>query len=111
MDAIRLSDGAHILLKWIRPSEHPYEVEIGTFFSSKPLSENRQNHCIPICDVLKVPGDDDKVILVMPMLRRFNQPQFRTYGEAVDFFTQFFEVREILNDFELIIAHAINTRG
>jgi len=91
MDATRTSDGTRVLLKWIIKSEHPYEVDIATFLASKRLASDPKNHCIPIYDVLKVPDDPDKTILVMPLTRGFDKPRFRTVGEAVDFFGQFFE--------------------
>jgi hypothetical protein len=47
---------------------------------------------VPIYEFLKVPGDDDKVILVMPLLRGWDRPEFETVGEGVDFFRQLFEV-------------------
>jgi hypothetical protein len=47
---------------------------------------------VPIYEVLKVPGEDDKVILVMPLLRDWDSPPFETVGEGVDFFQQLFEV-------------------
>jgi hypothetical protein len=95
MDATRTSDGTRVLLKWIIKSEHPYEVDIATFLASKRLASDPKNHCIPIYDVLKVPDDPDKTILVMPLTRGFDKPRFRTVGEAVDFFDQFFEVRDL----------------
>jgi hypothetical protein len=47
---------------------------------------------VPIYEVLKVPGEDDKVILVMPLLRGWDEPAFETVGEGIDFFQQLFEV-------------------
>lgn len=91
-DATRISDGEHVLLKKIKPSEHPYEAEIATFFSSGPLASDPKNHCAPIYEVLKVPDEDDRVLLVTPVLRGFNEPPFETIGEAVEFFGQIFEV-------------------
>jgi hypothetical protein len=43
--------------------------------------------------MLKVPDEDDKVIIMMPMLRHWDTPSFETVGEVVDFFGQLFEVR------------------
>ena len=40
MDATRISDGASVALKSIKPSVHPYEVEIGTYLSSEPLASD-----------------------------------------------------------------------
>lgn len=92
LDATRISDGTHVMLKIIRPSIHPYEAEIGTYLSSPTLKSDPKNHCIPILDVLKLPDIEDRIMLVMPLLRRYNRPALRTVGEAVDFFDQIFEV-------------------
>jgi hypothetical protein len=67
-------------------------VDIGRFLSSEPLASDPLNHCVPIYDVLQVPDDDDKVLLVMPLLRDYNSPRFDTFGEVLDFFKQIFEV-------------------
>lgn len=91
-DATRMSDGAYVALKIIRPAVHPHEVDIGTFLSSQNLAADPKNHCVPIYEVLRVPGDDEKIIIVMPLLRQWNSPNFETIGEAVDFFRQLFEV-------------------
>jgi hypothetical protein len=93
MDAARISDGAYVALKSIKPSVHPYEVEIGTYLSSESLASDPKNHCVPIYEVLDVPDVDDTIILVMPLLRRYNRPHLQTFGESVDFFQQIFEVR------------------
>jgi hypothetical protein len=74
-------------------SVHPYEADIGAYLSSKPLASDPTNHCIPIIEVLTVPDVDDRIILVMPLLRSYDNPAFQTMGEAVDFFTQILEVR------------------
>ena len=93
MDATRISDGAYMTLKTIKPSVHPYEEEICTYLSSEPLASEPKNHCVPICEVLQVPDVDDRIILVMPLLRAYNSPPLQTFGESVDFFQQVFEVR------------------
>ncbi|KII92699.1 hypothetical protein PLICRDRAFT_481591 [Plicaturopsis crispa FD-325 SS-3] len=80
-----------VSLKKIRKSVHPYEAEIGQFLSSDPLSQDPTNHCVPFLDVLQVPDDDDILIIVMPLLRDYDNPRFDTIGEAVDFLTQVIE--------------------
>jgi hypothetical protein len=92
LDATRISDGKFVFLKIISKSVHPYEAEIGLFFSSEAMTSDPRNHCVPIYEVLQVPDDDDKLILVMPLLREFDDPRFDTVGEAVDFFRQVLEV-------------------
>ena len=93
LDARRIQDDARVLLKCIDVSRHPYEVEIGRYFCSSPLSEDPSNHCVPIYEVLQVPTDDHLAILVMPLLRDATDPYFDTVGEVVDCIHQLFEVR------------------
>ncbi len=83
-----------VVFKRISLSIHPYEVEIGRFLRSPPLVDDPRNHCCPIFEVLQDPGDHDIQIIVMPFLRRYNDPKFATVGEAVEFFKQALEVRE-----------------
>lgn len=39
------------------------------------------------------PYDADRRLMVMPLLRTYNDPKFATVGEVVEFFHQAFEVR------------------
>ncbi|KAJ7456916.1 hypothetical protein FB451DRAFT_1047672, partial [Mycena latifolia] len=48
MDATRISDGAHVMLKISRIDEYPNEVPIAEFFSSPALAADPRNHCVPI---------------------------------------------------------------
>jgi len=96
-DATRMSDGTYVILKLIRPSEHPYEIDISTFLSSEVLASDRRNHCVPIYEVLKVSDVKDRAILVMPFLRSYNDPPFQTFGEAVDCIRQLIEGLEFMH--------------
>ncbi|GBE80573.1 hypothetical protein SCP_0302880 [Sparassis crispa] len=87
-----------VLLKRISTSIHPYEIEIGQFFSSEPLASDARNHCVPIYDVLRLPDDEDIALLVMPLLRGYNDPRIQTIGEAVDFFRQIFEGLQFMHE-------------
>ena len=80
------------MLKRVKISRYPHEVEIGQLFSSEPLASNPKNACVPIYDVLQVPNDNDAAILVMPLLYDFVPPPFKTVGELVEFLRQIFEV-------------------
>src|SRR5712664_2669344 len=92
-DATRISDGAHVLLKVVRPSLHPHEAEISAFVSSKDLVSDPRNHCVPLYEVLTVPDEEDNILLVLPLLREWDKPNFETVGEGVEFFRQIIEVR------------------
>ncbi|OCH93150.1 hypothetical protein OBBRIDRAFT_749934 [Obba rivulosa] len=98
LDATRTSDGAMVLLKQIRPSQHPNEIDIGTYFSSEPLKSDVRNHCVPLYEVLDVPDDQDLKLLVMPLLRDFDDPHMETVGEAVEFFRQVFEGLQFMHE-------------
>lgn len=92
LDATRLSDGAYVVLKIIRPSQHPYEVEIGQYLSSESLRADPTNHCVPIYEVIPIPEEEQRVIIVMPLLRDYLSPPFCTFGEVVECLRQLFEV-------------------
>jgi hypothetical protein len=104
LDATRIVDGEFVFLKIVNKSVHPFEAEIGCFFSSEALANDPHNHCVPIYEVLQVPDDDEKIILVMPLLREYCDPRFDTVGEVVEFFRQVFEVRNFVNVSESCFA-------
>lgn len=81
-----------VVLKQIRQSHHPYEVEISMYFSSDALKSVPRNHCVPVYKVLDVQDNPDLKLLVMPLLRAFNDPHMDTIREAMEFFRQTFEV-------------------
>ncbi|KAJ3551171.1 hypothetical protein NM688_g4863 [Phlebia brevispora] len=91
MDATRTADGKVVMLKKVVDTTHPYELEVNRLFSTEPIASHPKNHCAFVYEFLDVPGEDHVHIIVMPLLRAFNKPSFRTVGEAVDFFQQVFE--------------------
>lgn len=91
IDATRLLDGQYVTLKRIKKSEHPYEVDIGLYFSSESLATQSANHCVPFYEILSL-DDQDTVIIVMPLLRLYSDPHFDTFGEVIECFRQLFEV-------------------
>lgn len=52
---------------------------------------------MPVYEILRIPDDQENVLLVMPLLREFDDPRFDTFGEAVECFRQIFEVCEALD--------------
>ena len=92
MDATRRHDDKHVMLKKIYPDEGPHELQITRLFSSWELSRDPRNHCVPLLDIIEIPHNGQK-LMVMPLLRPFNDPHFQTFGEFVAFFTQICEVR------------------
>jgi hypothetical protein len=90
-------------LKRVFTTTHPREVQISQYFSEERVRNDPWNHCVPILEVLDLP-ETDGAILVMPFLRRFDDPPFLTVGEALDFIHQIFEVRvHIISE-----AHVLN---
>jgi len=95
MDAIRIKDGMQVILKKLVSESGSHEAKMALMLS--PNGSDPLNHCVPICEVLKVPNEkaEEKTVelLVMPFLTRWSQPFFTTVGETVDFFQQTIEVR------------------
>ncbi|KAJ3861685.1 hypothetical protein EV359DRAFT_46698 [Lentinula novae-zelandiae] len=102
MDAVRISDNKPVLLKAVSRIIHPQEVKIGMSFSSKSMASDPRNHCIPIYDVFPVP-DSEMDLIVMPVLRPFDNPQFDTVGEVIAFIQQLFEGIQFMH--EHLVAH------
>ncbi|KAH8107733.1 kinase-like domain-containing protein [Cristinia sonorae] len=103
MDATRLSDGEMVLLKSVKHSWHPYEIEITKMFSEEPLRSHPQNHCVPVFEVLASPRDPDISLLVLPLLRQHEDPPFETLGEVIEFFRQVFEGLQFMH--QCHVAH------
>ena len=94
MDATRISDGRQVMLKRLLNKEGPYELQINKIFSTEPLSSNPRNCCAQLLDVIQLANEDP--IMVHSLLRPFDNPPLRTYGEFVTFFAQICEVRHFL---------------
>lgn len=90
MDATRISDNEMVMLKRVRLNQ----VAICKYLFDEPLISHSKNHRAPVSEILRVPGDYGFVLLVMPLLRKFDDPRFGTVGEAVEFICQIFEVHQ-----------------
>ena len=95
MDAVRTQDGLPVMLKRVIIEEGPHELSITRRFSSPGLSLDSRNHCVPLLDVIELEGTRPQKLMVFPLLRPFNRPQFKTFGEFVAFFTQICEVTNL----------------
>ena len=67
-------------------------IYIALYFSSQALASQPVNHCVPAYEVFTLDAEDDIMIMVMPLLRPYNNPRFDTVGEVVECFRQLFEV-------------------
>ena len=107
LDAIRISNGQRVELKNI-PEDPVYDQErkILEHLRSPLFETDPRNHTVQLLDVIRLPHSGEST-LVMPLLRRFDDPPFQTVGEAVEFFRQIFEVRGplILCCFALSFPH------
>jgi hypothetical protein len=99
LDAKRLEDGAVVCIKRIRPKNtegakipRTNEVKIGRYLSTEQMLHHPDNHCVPILDSFRDPIFPEVEYIVMPVLRRYNDPEFCFVGEVVDFVTQLLEV-------------------
>lgn len=81
-------------IKWVRADKT--EASIARMLSHPERLEDPTNHCIPILDFFTDDVDSDIGFLVMPLLRRFNDPPFFYVDEVVDFMRQTLEVRLIV---------------
>ncbi|PBK75022.1 hypothetical protein ARMSODRAFT_1080674 [Armillaria solidipes] len=91
MDAKDTSTGQIVAMKLIMQENEPNELEIATFLTSEEKFSDRRNHCVPILRLLPVPNEEGHVIIVMPYLRPWYDPKFKTIGEGVHFFREMFE--------------------
>ncbi|KAJ7153518.1 hypothetical protein C8R43DRAFT_1002318 [Mycena crocata] len=103
MDATRISDGSHVMLKMSDLNDYPNEVPIAELFSSQALAKDTRNHCVKVYETLRIPELSDIAILVMPLLYEMQSPRFETIGEAVECFRQMFEGVRFIHEHN--IAH------
>ncbi|KAK0464360.1 uncharacterized protein EV420DRAFT_1038122 [Desarmillaria tabescens] len=92
IDAKDTSTGQVVAMKRIKHENNPNELAIGTLLTSEERSLDRRNHCVPILRTLHIPGEEGHVIIVMPYLRPWYDPKFKTIGEGIQFFREMLEV-------------------
>lgn len=96
LDAVRIEDDSQVMLKQVKRSWYPEEVNLHQYLLSEPLGSDPRNHTIPLLDILHVPDDEDTDILVMPLLCACDSPAWKTVGEVVAFIAQIFEASATL---------------
>ncbi|KAI0041042.1 hypothetical protein FA95DRAFT_1549155 [Auriscalpium vulgare] len=102
IDATRMTDGKQVMLKRTSDADTGEELNISRLFSSEEYRRNPKNHCIPLIDSKRL-EEIQTTLLVIPRMRPYNNPRFRTVGEVVAFATQIIEGLELMH--ELHIAH------
>ncbi|KAI0363368.1 hypothetical protein BV20DRAFT_958430 [Pilatotrama ljubarskyi] len=103
LDAVRISDDRLVMIKQIKRSWYPHELEITQFLSADDKRSDPHNYTVPILDVFEVPDDPDLTLIVMPLLRACDSPSWQTVGEAMAFLIQIFEGLQYMH--KLRIAH------
>ncbi|KAH9850492.1 kinase-like domain-containing protein [Lenzites betulinus] len=103
MDAVRVSDQQQFVLKRISKTRHPEELNIAQYLSSEELMSDPRNHSVPLVEVFEVPDDEEYTIMVMPLFRRCNDPEWKTVGEVVAFVLQVLEGMQYMH--KLHVAH------
>jgi hypothetical protein len=91
---VRETDNVLVMVKDLYPNLHPHEADIAQFFSSEALAGDPRNHCVPVYEMIhfQLEAHEPEIFMIMPLLRKFNDPPFETVGQTVDFFHQVFEV-------------------
>ncbi|KDQ19914.1 hypothetical protein BOTBODRAFT_51285 [Botryobasidium botryosum FD-172 SS1] len=85
MDATRIQDGLVVILKRVKRGGD--EVDIMRYLSQDAFRSDKRNHCVPLLDVLD-PGAGDDAFVVLPLLRKFDDPKFESIKDAVEFIKQ-----------------------
>lgn len=80
------------MLKKVLKNKHPVEVDIMTHLAQQEILSDPRNRVVPLLETLPSPVDDNVTILVMPLLRPHDNPDFDTVGECIDFISQILEV-------------------
>ncbi|KAJ7586339.1 hypothetical protein C8J56DRAFT_1084703 [Mycena floridula] len=100
VDAVRVEDGAPVVLKRVLPDWYPNEVDLTRRFSSSS-NHHPRNHCVPLYDIFSTYDamlETTVDILVLPYLLRCHTIPFETVGEVVEMFRQIFEAMQFLHN-------------
>ncbi|KAG6848292.1 hypothetical protein H0H93_001465 [Arthromyces matolae] len=96
MDAIRMADNCHIVLKKVKTSSE--ELKIAQFLSSPDIGSDPRNHSVPIFEIIHHPDDKDVTFLVMPVLLEMDYLPFRRLGEFAEAVRQYLTGLQFMHD-------------
>ena len=68
------------------------ELEIAKFFSSEDKMRDRRNHCAPVLEYFEDEKLPEYGVLVTPLYREFDRPEFDSIDEVLEFIGQTLEV-------------------
>lgn len=98
----KTADGRLVAIK--RLENKGQEIEVAQFLTSL---KHPHKHCVPVEDVFPDPSEPNWMFMVMPYLRRFDDPEFELIGEVIEFARQMLEVRGSLYSALSETPHAI----
>lgn len=84
-------NGKAVFIKRVDSTTHPNEVRIASRLGSSENRKDERNHCVPILAIFPDDREPWYQYIVMPVLRPFNEPNFTSFGEVVDFVNQTLE--------------------
>ncbi|KAF9534658.1 hypothetical protein CPB83DRAFT_802734 [Crepidotus variabilis] len=91
LDAIRRQDGLVVCVKMISEVRKVHHIKITEFFSTRRMTSDTRNHVVPFYDCFADTYSPNIQFMVMPVLRRFDDPEFVVVSEVVDFISQALE--------------------
>ena len=77
----------------IQDTRKAKQIQITEYFSMRRLTADSRNHVVPFYDAFMDNFSPHIQFMVMPVLRRFDDPEFRLVVDVVDFVSQVLEVR------------------
>lgn len=86
-------DGLVVCLKMIQDPKKLKQIKITEYFASRRMIEDSRNHVVPFYATFSDYESPDIHFMVMPVLRRFDDPEFMFGCEVIDFVSQVLEVR------------------
>ncbi|KAH0826181.1 hypothetical protein J3R83DRAFT_5613 [Lanmaoa asiatica] len=87
-----------VFIKRVDNTTHPNEVNIASRLGSPESRKDKRNHCIPLLAVFPDEQDARYQYMVMPVLRPFDEPNFTSFGEVIDFVDQTLEGLVYMHD-------------
>ncbi|KIJ27339.1 hypothetical protein M422DRAFT_236142 [Sphaerobolus stellatus SS14] len=101
IDAVRIADNSKVVLKRVETSRQ--EIPIARYLSSDSLRSDARNRTVPVLDVIPLPDTDENALLVMPLLRHFENPPFSYLCEVLEALGQLLQGLEFMHEHN--IAH------
>ncbi|KAG8994245.1 hypothetical protein FRB94_010036 [Tulasnella sp. JGI-2019a] len=101
LDATRMRDGVCVNMKRVKVDTN--EIKISRFLWSEELRNDPRNHSVPLLDVLYDPADVEHAIIVMPLLRKVDDPYLISVREVMEVMEQTLEGLVFMHEHK--IAH------